>query len=394
MNIFLIHNEYATFSGEEAVIESTSRLLEERGHEVLRFIRSSAEIPNMHFGKIRAFFSSLYSFSSKKAIRRLLAKHKPDIVHVHNVFPLISPSVLGECCRAGVPVVMTAHNYRLACPNGLHMVDGQVCEKCRRGKEYWCVLRNCEGSLCKSIGYALRTYTARKFRLFVDNVTMFAPLTEFHRNRLISEGIPPERITVIPNMVSVEHGVKSYPLGEYVAFVGRVSPEKGIDTLMQAAKKCPDIPFRIAGSYERMPYVVKEAPKNCTFIGHLMRTKLEEFYRSARILVLPSIWYEGFPVILVEAMVYGKPVITSRIGGMPEIVDDRITGLLFESGNSDDLAEKVRHLWNRSDLCRKMGQAGRKKAFREYSPEKYYERLMTVYEKAIKLEPRGPSRIS
>lgn len=389
MKICMVYNEYGKFSGEEAVVHNVCRLLDERGHTVVKFLRSSAEIPNMRFGKMRAFLSGIYSLSSKKAMRRFLAEYTPDIVHVHNIFPLISPSILGECRRAGIPVVMTVHNYRLVCPNGLHMVTGKVCEKCRGGKEYWCILRNCEGSLFKSLGYALRTYTAKRLRLFTDNVTMYVPLTEFHRNRLIAEGIPPERIAIIPNMVSIENGEKSYPLGEYVAFIGRVSPEKGIDTLMLAVQKCPDILFRIAGSHERMPHVLKEAAVNCTFVGHLTSIELEDFYKSSRILVMPSVWFETFGLSLVEAMVRQKPTVSSRIGALAEVVDEGITGLAFEPGNADELAEKVRYLWNRPELCRKMGQAGREKVLREYSSEKYYERLMAVYKKAIELGPGG-----
>lgn len=392
MKVCLVHNEYGIFTGEEAVVENISRLLAEKGQDVIRFARSSTEILKMRYGKIRAFFSGIYSFSSKKAMRRLIDEQKPDIVHVHNVFPLISPSVLGECRKAGVPIVMTVHNFRLVCPNGLNMVNGQICERCTGGKEYWCVLRNCEGSLIKSLGYALRTYTAKRLRLFTDNVTMYVPLTEFHRNRLIAGGIPSERIAVIPHMVPAVSGAKSYNLGEYVAFVGRVSPEKGIDTLVVATQKCPDIPFRIAGSYERMPYVLKRAPGNCTFVGHLTPTELEEFYNSSRSLVMPSVCFETFGLSLVEAMLWGKPTVSSRIGALVEVADEGITGLAFEPGNSEDLAEKIRYLWDSPDLCSKMGQAGREKALREYSPEKYYKRLMAVYKKAIEFGPGGASR--
>ena len=165
MNIVSVHNAYAKFSGEEAVVQNIRRLLEENGHKVFPFMRSSAEIPRMWLGNERAFFSGIYSWSSKNALRRCLEEFKPDIVHVQNVFPLISPSVLGECRRFGVPVVMTTHNFRLICPNGLFMTDGEVCEKCSGGREYWCVLRNCQRNLFKSFGYALRNYVSRKRRM-------------------------------------------------------------------------------------------------------------------------------------------------------------------------------------------------------------------------------------
>ena len=382
MKVLIVHNDYGKFSGEEAVVESTVRLLVEKGHKVLRFTRSSEEIPNMPFGKTRAFFSSIYSFSSKKLMRKLLAEHEPDVVHIHNLFPLISPSVLGECRKAGVPVVMTVHNYRLICPCGLFMSKGRVCEKCSGGKEWWCFFKNCENNIPKSLGYSLRNYVAGKFKFYKDNVTIYACLTEFQRQKLIENGFAPERICVIPNMADSQVA-SDHIVGNYVAFVGRLSKEKGIKLLNEAASKLPEIAVQLAGqnSIPNMNY----AP-NMKCVGSLEKGKLNSFYCNSKFLVLPSICYEGFPMVLVEAMMSGKPVIASRIGGIPEIVDNGITGLLFEPGNADDLAEKINYLWNRPDLCRQMGQAARQKALREYTPAKYYERLMAVYRKAITLQ--------
>lgn len=390
MRVMLVHNEYGAFSGEEAVVQNIQKMLEQHGHRVILFMRSSSEIARMRFGKIHAFFSGVYSFSSKKTIHRYLKEFKPDIVHVHNLFPLISPSVLGECRRASVPVVMTVHNYRLVCPNGLYMIDGQVCEKCSGGCEYWCILRNCEKSLFKSLGYALRNYVARRRRLFLDNVTVYAALTEFQRQRLIRAGFPVGRIAVIPNMADSVEIEATDELGKFVGYVGRISPEKDLPTLMEAARSCSHIQFKAAGIYDRMPHLLTEAPKNFEFCGHLDKRQLSEFYANSRVLVLCSICYEGFPSVLLEAMLGGKPVICSRIGGLPEIVDDRVNGLLFQPGNVEDLAEKIRCLWNQPDICRKMGQRGREKALGEYSQEKYYEHLMAVYKRAIKLGPGGP----
>jgi len=390
VKILLVHNAYAKFSGEEAVVESTSRMLVEQGHEVLQFTRNSAEIPNMPFGKLRAFYSGIYSLSSKKAMRGLLAEHKPDIVHVHNVFPLISPAILPECNKAGVPVVMTVHNYRLVCPNGLHMTNGKVCEKCCGGKEYQCLLNNCEGSLFKSLGYFLRNYVARKLKLFKNNVMRYACLTKFQKQRLIDAGFAAERLAVIPNMSDMQERKNEDSIGDYIGFIGRISPEKDVATLIKAAKVNSDILFKAAGDYNRMPNLPKEASKNFEFCGHLSGNELRSFYLHSRMFVLPSIWYEGFPNTLLEAMALAKPVVCSRIGGLPEIVDDGVTGLLFEPGNADDLTEKIRYLWDRPQLCRQMGQAGKEKALQEYSPQKYYKRLMAVYEKAIVCGPECP----
>jgi len=392
MRILLVHNSYGKHSGEETVVENIQRLLEEHGHSVPNFARSSADITAMPLGRTRAFISGVYSVASKKKMRNLLAAERPDVVHVHNLYPWISPSILPECRKAEVPVVMTLHNYRLVCPNGLHMVKGQVCERCRDGREYWCVLRNCEGSLPKSVGYALRNFTARRLGLFTENVTMYVSLTEFHKTRLIAEGVPEARISVVPNTVPLSLANGKWHNGDYVGFAGRISPEKGIRTFLSAARMHPDIPFEVAGDCWRMPELVGDSPSNCAFHGYFTGARLTQFFQEARLFVVPSIWFETFGLTAAEAMAASKPVIASDIGALQETVDDGVTGLLFEPGNADDLAEKIQYLWARPELCREMGQAGREKALREYSPQKYYERLMQVYNKAIELGPGGPKQ--
>ena len=389
MKVCLIHNHYGIHTGEEAVVDTTCDLLENHGHEAIPFFRSSEEIPDMRFGKIRAFFAGIYNPFSKRALRKLIEEQKPDLVHIHNLFPFISPAILPECRKACVPVVMTVHNFRLFCPTGLYMVNGEICRKCDRG-EHWCFFRNCTGSLYKSLGYALRNFIARKCQFYRKNVTMYATLTEFQRQIMIQKNYPASRITVIPNTVRMVNTPPRTSEGEYVACIGRISPEKGLPVLMGAAEKCKNISFKSAGSYDRMPDLPAKAPKNFQFLGNLDIEALKVFYQSARILALPTICYEGFPVVVIEAMLHKLPVIVSRIGGLPEIVDDGKTGLLFNPGNEEELAKKIRYLWERPELCGKVGEAGREKALSEYSPARYYERLMVCYEKAIEFGAGGP----
>lgn len=385
MVVLQVHNRYARPSGEESVVAAQRAVLEANGHKVLHFERNSDEIRSYR-ELLKAFCAGIYNPISASQMRMLLRACQPDVVHIHNLYPLISPSILPECSKANIPVVMTVHNYRLTCPTGLHMTRGQICQQCRRGKEYWCIARNCEGGFFRSFGYALRTYAARRLRLFSDNVAIYAPLTKFHRDRLIYDGISPWRINVIPNMVSIDVGKAAPTCGSYIAFAGRISQEKGIQTFLAAARKCRDIPFRIAGNYERMTHVTQEAPDNCKFMGHLSDAELTEFYRSAQVFVAPSIWFETFCLSVAEAMVFGKPTICSDIGALKEIVDEGVTGLLFQPGNADDLAEKIQYLWNRPAVCRQMGQAGKEKALREYSSQKHYDKLIAAYQKAIELK--------
>ncbi len=390
MKICLVHNRYGTFSGEEAVVASQIELLEKHGHEVCQFSRSSAEIKEMVLGPLQAFCSGIYNPFSVQSFRRFLADQKPDLIHVHNLYPIISPAVLHVSKEFNLPVVMTLHNYRLICPNGLFMVKGTLCEKCCGGKEYWCFLKNCEGNLNKSLGYALRSYVARKRKSYLRHIHAYAALTAFQRKKLIQEGYAAERIQIVPNMSDPERVTNSNSgcLGDYVGYVGRISPEKGVDNLLEAARKHPHISFQVAGDYAKAPELVSKAPQNFHLKGHIPYDSVGMFMAKSRIIVFCSICYEGFPMILIEAMLQGCPVIASRLGGIPEIVDDGVTGLLFEAGNSDDLKEKIQHLWDNPQLCRKMGAAGKNKALREYTPNAYYIRLMDVYRAAGETKKR------
>ena len=310
---------------------------------------------------------------------RLLQEQQPDIVHVHNVYPLISPSILTACGRASVPVVMTVHNYRLLCANSLFLCKNHICELCSGSSEYHCLINNCESDILKSAGYALRNYVARRLRLFKNNVAAYITLSEFQRCKMTEAGFSSQRVVSLPHMLDSDGVVPADTLGDYVGFVGRISHEKGIAVLAEAAQRCSDVTFRAAGRYREQNDVSKNSPVNLIFAGHLTQPELNEFYAAARMIVLPSLCYETFGLSVAEAMLRGKPVICSRIGGLGELVEDGITGLLFEPGNSDELAEKTDYLWHRPDLCRQMGHAGRERILQSYAPQQYYDRLMALY---------------
>ncbi|MBF0143138.1 MAG: glycosyltransferase family 4 protein [Magnetococcales bacterium] len=419
MRISVVHNEYGRTSGEEIVVGRLMALLREHGHHVSPFLRSSAMIGRMPFGQIRAFFSGIYNPWSRRDFRQFLMTERPDIVHIHNLYPLISPSILLECRACSIPVVMTVHNFRLLCPNGLFMSGGRVCTACCRGREYWCLLRNCERQWPKSLGYALRNAVARRLGFFRDAVWLYATLTEFQKRWLVDSGIPEARVVVIPNMVEstaanlmspgevglevgkepiVDGGVgggmveggdqKGRGGGEgYVAFVGRVSPEKGVETLLAAARRLPSIPFRIAGEYGRMPHLPGTAPANVRFLGHLDAKGVSEVYSGARMVVQCSLCFEGFPMSVVEAMGHGRAVIGSRLGGLAEIVEDGVTGKLVEAGDETGLAAAVLDLWGRPEATARMGELGRQRVASCYSPARYFDRLERAYAKALRLGP-------
>ncbi|MCC6485890.1 MAG: glycosyltransferase family 4 protein [Candidatus Hydrogenedentes bacterium] len=385
MKALQIHNYYRFRGGEDAMFENICGMLRENGHEVVAYEMRSESIEGF-FGKLSATVSGVYSREARAAADALLVRERPDLAHAHNLYPLISPSVLSACAARGVPVVMRCPNYRLVCPTAVHLRKGRRCELCRGGREYWCALTNCRGNMVESAVMATRSYLVRSLGLITDTVSMFVPPSECVRQRLLEAGIPASRIRVIPNTVAIPETACDAAAGSYVAFAGRLSEEKGVHTLVEAARMLPAIPFRIAGDGALLASLKAGAPENVAFIGHLGREALGAFYAGARIGVVPSIWLEAFGLVAGEAMAQGLPVVASRIGALPEIVDDGVTGTLFAAGDADDLATKLDAMWGDPLRCRAMGLAGREKVKREYARSVYFARLMRVYEEVLGVE--------
>lgn len=391
MKILMIHNEYAAVSGEEIQFYHIADILRKNKHEVQLYTRSSAEIEKKIFGKIQSFFAGIYNPVSRRKISKLLETLKPDIVFVQNLFPLISPSILSVVKKAGIPLVMCVANYRLMCPNGLHLLHGEVCERCLYQSEFWCLLKNCEENIFKSAGYSLRSMFARLKGFYRKNIDAYICASEFLRNRMIAAGFENKKIHVIPNTILSKSSVGinvtklSHQYNNYVAYVGRISREKGVDVLFEASSMCPDIPFRLAGRVNKSFRLPEPLPPNVKLVGFLNGDDLTDFYVGARIFVSTSLCFETFGLSVAEAMLHAKPVIVSRIGVFPEFVQDGVTGLFSEPGNAKDLSDKIHYLWDRQELCHKMGVAGRERALKEYSSDIYYERLMTVFNTVLRI---------
>lgn len=383
MNIIQVFNEYRTpYGGEWNVIHDTVDLLKIHGHNVILETKSSDDIKTF-MEKSTVFFSSIYSLNAKKDFSSLLHRENPDIVHIHNLYPLFTPSILNACRQHNIPVVQTLHNQLLTCPISLNSRKNKICEKCLDGKEYWCVIHNCAQNGLKSINYALRFAYARKKQLFRNNVTIHICLTNFQKNRLAQHGYPEKSLSVLPQMISIPDLNMAAGENNYVLFVGRFDHIKGIATLIESARLTPEIPYLVVGDGPLEKWARGNAPDSVTFTGFVPRNEIGRLYKKARVVVFPSTNFEGFPLVPLEAMSYGVPVVASRIGGLPEIVEDGKTGLLFEPGNGSDLSRKVASLWNNEGLCSEMGAAGRGKAEHSYTKEHYYIRLMDIYYRAI-----------
>lgn len=375
--------------GEESVIELLRVILEQHGHQTSDVVRSSHGIERSRLHKIAAAMSGVFNPFAYCGMLRKLRAERPDIVHVHNVYPWFSPSVLMACRHEHVPIILHTHSHILTCPTWYHFREGRVCEDCIRGHEYRCVLNNCRDNVFESTAYAVRSAVARRFRLFHDNVSMLIALTPFTQRRLVQAGFREDQIVVLPNPTAVRDTDEGSPSGKYVAFAGRISPEKGVATLLAAAAMIPDVPFKVAGDGPLLSEVMAGAPNNVEFLGRLEFSGLLTFYRQCRVLVVPSVCFELFGMVAVDAMALGIPVIASRIGGLPDVVEDGVTGLLFKPGNPQGLANKVRHLWADPELCHRMGEAGRQKIIREYSQDKFYRNLLAIYQTAIHRTQNG-----
>lgn len=382
MKVLIVHNAYGKYSGEEAVVDRMSAMLTAHGHQVVRYCRSSEEIGTSLMNKIRAFFLGIYSPEGVRGLREVLQKERPDIVNVHNLYPLISPAALFECTKAGVPVVMTIHNFRLICPTGLFMRNGSACELCREEKNEWnCIRYNCEHSMVKSAGYALRNAYARKTGAYMKNVTHYACITEFQREKLISVGFDPDRISVIPNFVEIR-GHESTVEGTYVAYCGRFSPEKGVDLIIEVARRHPEIPFKMAGEV-RDPDMIKCLPENVELVGYLSGNALNEFYQKASFIVMASRCYEGFPMSILEAAQYAKCTIGPAHGGFIEIIgkDKDAIGALFKPGDVDELEQRVVDFWNDKQLIKELGLSAFEKLKNSYSEEVIYNKWENLLSK-------------
>jgi len=384
MKIMQVHNRYQQTGGEDSVLDAEKALMIRRSNTVVSSVQSNDTIKSLP-AKLKAFFNVAYSYSSREWMRLEIIKHQPDVVHVHNFFPLLTPSIYDACVEAGVPVVQTLHNYRTICPGALLMREGNVCEICIKGSAYKSVLHGCyKSSKVGTFAVARMVEYHRKHNTWMSKVSRFIALTEFARKKFIEAGFPEERIKVKSNFIeSSDYKVDDLNQERRGAlFIGRISQEKGLDTLINAWQKLK-VPLRVAGSGPLSNTLSLLDSKLVVTLGMLAHEAVQKEMRKAAFLVMPSKWYEGFPMVLVEAFSQGLPVVASRLGGMAEIVEDGITGLHFEAGNAKDLAEKVQWMHDHPEECQKMGLNARKVFEEKYTAEKNYEILMDIYQEAI-----------
>jgi glycosyltransferase involved in cell wall biosynthesis len=385
---FLVaHNAYREPGGEDAVFRSETRLLRQTGHEVLEYVESNCRIEPGNYLRVGA--ETVWSDSSLKKLRTAIGRFRPDLVHFHNTFPLISPAAYSACDEVGLPVVQTLHNYRLVCPSGLFYRNGHPCEDCLPKRVKWPgVLHACyRDNRMATTAVASMLAIHRALGTWHEKVTRFIALSEFSRHKFVRGGLPAEKTVVKPNFVSPDPGART-GMGDYVLFVGRLSEEKGVRSLLRAWSMCSrDIPLRIVGDGPLRRSLESEKESlglsNIRFEGRLEQATVVTAMKQARLLVFPSTCYENFPLVIAEAYACGVPVVASRLGAMADIVQDGVTGLLFEPASAEDLADKVACVWARHRRVEEMGRAARAEFEAKYTAQRSYQDLMKIYAEAL-----------
>jgi glycosyltransferase involved in cell wall biosynthesis len=391
MKLLLVHNSYQQSGGEDQVFTSELDLLASHGHEVLRYTAHNDAV--RHLNKVSLAFRTTWSRTTYREMRAVLHRERPQIVHVHNTLPLLSPAVYYAARTAGVPVVQTLHNYRLLCPNAVLLRDRHICEDCLGRRVAWPgILHACYRQSRAATGaVATMLSVHRLLGTWTRQVNRYIALTEFMRQKFITGGFPAKRIVVKPHFVMADPGVGNHR-GGYALFVGRLSPEKGVRTLLRAWDSLGGrLPLKILGEGP-LQMLADESPPGIEWLGHQPRTKVFALMQEASMLIFPSECYEGFGVTMVEAFATGLPVVASDLGAMAEIVQHRHTGLLFIPGNAEDLAEKVEWALGYPSELTDMGRRARREFEAKYTAERNYQRLLDIYHTVLDEElPRQPS---
>lgn len=385
MKVLNVHNNHEFHGGMEVLFTSISKLLRERGHDVIDLSRNNSELKSL-WSKIGAFGTAIYSPSTYREVAALLKQHGPAVAHVWNLYPQFSTSALDAMYDAGLPVLMHVQDYKLTCPAGQHLRHGAICEKCIGGKEYNIVLHRCRGGRAMSTAYALRNAWARLSGRLQRAVSLYVCPTQFVANLIIRGGYPAERVRVVPNFCDLPDVPPREHAGQYIGYIGRISPEKGVDVLIEAARRT-GLPTKIAGDPRQMMHLVEGAPDNVQFVGGLKREQIPAFLDDVRALVVPSVWYEAFGIVCVEALSRGIPVIAADAGGLSEVIQHNETGLLVPMADPVALGDAMQRLWDDVNLTQRLGRRGYEVARQRYTVEAFYRGITALWSEVTAPRP-------
>lgn len=391
MKILLSHNYYgsASPSGENQVFEAEGKLLRQHGHEVSESLRHSDDLRAKGvWGAVQGALSTPWNPFAAKAMRQTVTVNHPDVVHVHNTFPLLSPAIFHAIGRSAARV-LTLHNYRLFCPAAIPMREGKVCTDCLDTRSSWPALRHgCyRNSRAATLPLALSVSLHRMLGTWAKEVDAFITLSDFQRELMIEAGLPAHKVHVKANFYPGSPSVVPWESrAPYVVFAGRLSAEKGVATLLRAWREwgssAPEL--RLVGDGDlrlELERLVGNLPVR--FLGRVDGAEAQRQIAGARLLVLPSEWFEGFPMVVREAFAFGTPAAVSNIGPLPSIVRHGVNGVVFEPSNPESLLHAVRRAWETPDMLEQLGKGARTEFEGKYTEDANYATLMDIYERAI-----------
>jgi glycosyltransferase involved in cell wall biosynthesis len=391
----MVHNRYRHAGGEDAVFEAESSLLARMGHTVALWEETNNSIEGL-IGASCTALQSVYSIGHARNMRQRIRGFKPDLVHIHNFFPRMSPSIHIACRRAGVPVVQTLHNFRLLCPAAtFQSPDGVLCETCTRGIVPWpAMVRGCyRGGRLASLAVANMLAIHRVLGTWNRNVSRFIALSEFARSKFVAGGIAEDQIAVKPNYVEHDPGMGS-ARGGFALFVGRLTEDKGVGTLLRAWQSLQSGPkLKIIGNGPLASQVARAAAAfpAIQWLGACSREQVKQAMAEAAVLILPSTWYEAFPLVIAEAFAAGLPIIASRLGTMQEVIAEGKTGRLFTPGDAADLAGTVQWIFAHPYERETMRYSARAVYKRKYNAATNYGQLMAIYQDALAAHSSSPA---
>jgi glycosyltransferase involved in cell wall biosynthesis len=380
LKILLAHSFYRIPGGEDRYVRRQAELLS-RDHDVRLIEGRNDQLSDSVGTGIRM----AYSRTNRRHARRVMSKFHPDLVHLHNAYPALGPSVHLAAEEASVPLVMTVHNYRMRCPNGLMFTEGSICRRCEQGNYGRAVLHQCFPSKRQNVAYSGALWLHRFVGRLQDKVSLFVCPSEFVREELLRWGIPHNRVVRIPHFVPAYSDADATP-GAFGVYVGRLSSEKGVEVLLDALRLAKDPPFRVVGDGPLATALRHRAGrlglKRTEFLGTLPPDRTGEVMRRSRFLVMPSVLNETAGLSGLEAMACGRPLLVTSLGGLPELVKDGC-GLVCRSGDAADLAKGVERLMMDDRFCREAGERGLEKSRDEFGPETHLARLEAAYETSI-----------
>jgi len=386
MNILLAHNFYKFFAGEDSIALREKDLLESNREQVYFYSKNNTETDNYNLlQKINFFRQTVFSQKTKNETIGIISDFKPDVAYTHNIFPLISPSIFHTLHSESVPCVQNVQDYRWLCPNGVFYINDNICEKCKNGAFWNAVRHRCFRDSFLLSGLYATTIGINRLSGIFKKIDAFLCTTEFNKQKLMEAGIEEKRLFIKPNFLDISDIEPSFGSGKHIIFLGRLSPEKGLWTLIKAFEKMKDMQLKIVGTgpleQPLREYIKEKGIKNVSVEGFKQGDDKNNAIKNALFMVFPSEWYEHFPIVLLEAFAFGKPVIASDIGNMPLIVENDKSGYHFKAGDVYDLVEKVRTLAENPSEIVRMGQYARNKVESNYTPEINYKILKSIFEK-------------